>query len=113
MIRLTIYLTFLVDFGLLFLIRGLKFIYGLTDENNFSAETFEKYKTMLVPTRDRYILGTFVLNFLVIGLLTISRYRQKEKTKLGTIEKLGLFISILTILILSFLKIFVPSGRII
>lgn len=108
--RLFIYFIILLDIGLLFLVDVLKLAYGLKNENDISASTFETYKSVLVPMRDNYLLLTLVANIFLIGILTTKYFKHRDRIHFTTIEKVGLTISIITLLTLWFVKLFVPEG---
>ena len=108
--RLFIYFTILIDIGLFFLVDVLKWAYGLKDENNISADTFETYKSALVPMRDNYLVLTFVINLFLISILTTKYFKHRDRIQLTTIEKVGLTISTITVLTIGFVKLFVPKG---
>jgi hypothetical protein len=107
--RLFIYFTILLDIGLFFLVDALKLAYGLKN-NDISASTFETYKSTLVPMRDNYLVLTLVTNLFLIGILTTKYFKHRDRIHLATIEKVGLTISIITLLTLGFVKLFVPKG---
>jgi hypothetical protein len=109
MIRILIYFTILVDIGLLFLVKGLLIIYGIEDDA--SASSFETYKTLLVPTRDIYIAGVFVVNVVLVGTLTWNYFKNRDGEKLKAIERIGAVISIVTLLTLVFILFCLPRGR--
>jgi hypothetical protein len=91
-------------------VDALKLAYGLKNENDISVNTFETYKTALVPMRDNYLVLTVVTNILLIGILTTKYFRHRDRIQLVTIEKVGLTISIITLLTLGFVKLVVPTG---
>ena len=105
--RLFIYFTILIDIGLFFLIDALKLAYGLNGENDISLNTFETYKSDLVPMRDNYLVLTIATNIFLVGILTIRYFKHRDRI---TIEKVGLAISSITLLTIGFVKLFVPTG---
>jgi len=109
MIKRLIYFSLAVDLGLIFLIPGLKWIYGIK-EGEVSPAAFSAWRDQLVPTRDAYFLIAFAASAgltIVLGSVAIRRNR-----KLKLLELVGLSVAIITILLLIITRTSIPRGGI-
>jgi hypothetical protein len=110
MLRLAIFITVLVDFSLLFVVRLLEWYYGIENGSDVSARTFQIYKNDLVPARDNYIMGALAINCFLVALLLFKYIKGKEKPR--AIEVMGLTVCMVTIVVVVLLKAVVPKGYI-
>ncbi len=101
-----IYLSILLNFGCFFIVDVLKWIY---DTNHDSSEAFERYGTLLVPTRNAYLIALIAVNVVMAAFVIVGSFKGAPNgRRFSILEIIALFIAVLIMFLLAFAYFLVP-----
>ena len=106
--RTLIYISILLDIGVFVLMDVLNWTFGT---NNDSFEAFQKFKDVVVPTRNGYLIVTAVVNLIMVSLVVGGYFKGTPGHRhLTVLEVIGLVVVTMMVLLMAFVYYCVPTG---
>lgn len=106
--RTLIYISILLDIGVFVMMDVLNWMFGT---NKDSFEAFQKFKTVVVPTRNGYLIATAVVNFIMVIYVLGTYFKgSPEQRHLTVVEWIGMVVVTVMVLLFVFVYYCVPTG---